>query len=108
MGRFHLGIEKELAALGGFRIVGRSGRIALGEIFLPILVLLAEFLELFVPVVRIGLRLALVRRFLQNRVDLDLLLHQRLEFHRGRLEELQRLLHLGRQSLSERQILMKS
>jgi len=57
---------------------------------------------------RFALRLGLVGGFLQNRIDLDLLLHERLEFHRGSLEELQRLLHLGRKGLPERKILMKS
>ncbi len=106
MGRLDLRIEKELATLGGLGIVGGGGRVALGEIFAPFLVLLAQFLELLVPILGIGLGLRLVGRFLQHRVDLDLLLDERLQLHRGRLQELQRLLHLGRERLPERKILM--
>ena len=49
MGRLDLGIEKELAPFGRLGIVGAAGRVALGKIFAPFLVLLAQLLELLVP-----------------------------------------------------------
>ncbi len=66
VGCLDLGIEKELAPLGRFGIVGRGGRIVLGELFAPFLVLLAQFRDLLVPILRIGLGLDLVGRFLRT------------------------------------------
>jgi hypothetical protein len=109
VGRLDLRIEEELAPLGRLGIVGRGGGGTLRKILAPLLVLLAQLLEFLVELVVVGrLGLDLLGALLQHGIDLDLLLDERLQLHRRRLQELQRLLHLRGKRLPERERLMKS
>jgi hypothetical protein len=135
VGGFDLGVEEELAAFGGFGAVAGGG-VVLGVVVAPVFVVAAEFFEFAIPFGVVGRgflggclgffavvflavvevvggevgfvvgRFDFVGNFFEDGVDFDFLLDKRLKFKRGRLQELQRLLHLRGQGLSHREILM--
>jgi hypothetical protein len=102
---FDLGIEEELAAFLCFARIALTPLI-LGEKFAPILVMLPHFLEFIFPLFVVIGRLDLGFGFFEERIMLKFLLEQGTEFEGGGLQEMQRLLHLRGQSLTEPQILL--
>jgi hypothetical protein len=77
----------------------------LGEVVAPVLLLAAEFLDLAVPFILLVV-LGRFFRFFEDGVGFELLLDEGAEFHDGSLEQVQGLLHLRREGLGERLILL--
>jgi hypothetical protein len=99
-----LGIEEELAPFLGIGTGAGSGGL-LGEVVAPVLLLAAEFLDLAVPFILLVV-LGRFFRFFEDGVGFELLLDEGAEFHDGSLEQVQGLLHLRREGLGERLILL--